>query len=135
MRKICFGLVLLLVILVLTACARTQEFPTGEFYESTPGGSGNQILLMADELYFSFSEDGTFIITNSSDTEKITGIYSIDGDKYTEVSTDLKSCSAKGPAKYRWTFDGTTLKFFGIGEDKCVYRTNIMEGRELIRRE
>jgi hypothetical protein len=135
MRKICFGLVLLLVILALSSCARTQEFPTGEFYESTPGGSGNQILLMADELYFSFSENGTFIITNSSDTEKITGIYSIDGDKYTEVSTDLKSCSAKGPATYRWTFDGITLKFFGIGEDTCVYRTNIMEDRELIRSE
>jgi hypothetical protein len=134
MRKICFGLVLLIVILVLSACARTQEFPTGEFYESTPGGSGEWIL-MADELNFTFSEDGTFIITNSSGLYTITGTYTVDGDKYTEVSTDLTSCSVKGPATYRWTFDGTTLKFFGIGEDKCIYRTNIMEGRELIRME
>lgn len=134
MRKICFGLVLLFGILVLSACARTQEFPTGEFYESTPGGSGKW-MLMDDELYFTFSEDGTYIITSSSGFYKITGTYSIDGIKYTEVSTDSKTCSGKGPATYRWNFDGTTLKFFGIGEDKCIYRTDIMEGRELIRRE
>jgi hypothetical protein len=133
MRKNCFGLVLLLVILVLSACARTQEFPTGEFYESTPGGSGEWIL-MADELYFSFSEDGTFIITNSSGLYKITGTYTVDGDRYTEVSTDLKSCSLKGPATYRWTFDGDTLRFFGIGEDECLFRKDIMKGRELIRK-
>jgi hypothetical protein len=135
MKNIYFGLVLLLAIMLLSACAGTQEFPTGDFYESTPGGSSNQILLMADELYFSFSEDGTFEISNSLGNEHITGTYSIEGDKYTEVSTDLASCSIKGPATYKWTFDGTTLKFFGIGEDKCVYRTNIMEGRVLIRRE
>jgi hypothetical protein len=133
MRKNCFGLVLLLVILVLSACARNQEFPTGEFYESTPGGSGEWIL-MADELYFSFSEDGTFIITNSSGLYKITGTYTVDGDRYTEVSTDLKSCSLKGPATYRWTFDGDTLRFFGIGEDECLFRKDIMKGRELIRK-
>ncbi len=135
MREIRIGLVLLLLILVSSACARTQEFPTGDFYESTPGGSSNQILLMADELYFSFSEDGTFEISNSLGNEHITGTYSIEGDKYTEVSTDLSSCSIKGPATYRWTFDGRTLKFLGIGEDSCVYRTNIMEGRELMRME
>lgn len=133
MRENRSGLVLLLVILVLVACARTQEFPTGDFYESTPGGSGNERLLMADELYFSFTEDGTFEISNSLGMETVTGTYSIEGDKYTEVSTDLSSCSIKGPGTYRWTFDGRTLKFFGIGDDECVYRGNIMEGRELIR--
>jgi hypothetical protein len=92
-------------------------------------------MLMDDELYFTFSENGTFIITSSSGFYKINGTYTVDGNKYTEVSTDLKSCIPKGPATYRWTFDGDTLKFFGIGEDKCVYRTDIMEGRELIRKE
>jgi len=133
MRKLLSGLVILPVILVLSACTRAHEFPTGDFYESTPGGSGKWIL-MSDELYFTFSEDGTFEITTSSSIQKITGTYSIDGDKYTEVSTDLTSCSVKGPATYRWTFNGQTLKFFGIGEDTCVYRTDIMEGRELIRK-
>ncbi len=90
---------------------------------------------MADELYFTFSEDGTFRISNSLGIETINGTYSIEGDRYTEMSTDLSSCNIIGPATYRWTYDGHTLKFFGIGEDQCVYRRNIMDGRELIRME
>lgn len=116
-----------------TAETLATWFPTGEFFMPLDGtGHG---MLKTDGLFFRFFEDGTFTVTDTAGVRRMSGTYVIDGDKYTETSSDLKSCEPAGPAPYRWTFEGQTLTFIAIGEDECVYRTEIMDGRELIKQE
>ena len=92
-------------------------------------------MLKTEGLFFRFYEDGTFTVTDTAGVRRMSGTYVIDGDKYTETSSDLKSCEQAGPATYIWTFESQTLTFIGIGEDECEHRSDIMDWRELIKQE
>lgn len=90
---------LLLVSLVLSACgsSKATSFPTGKFVNPNSDiGAGIE-----------FKEDGTFRAFNSGYT-LARGTYSIDGDLYIEESNN-GNCPV--PMKYKYTFDGTNLKF------------------------
>jgi hypothetical protein len=90
---------LMLASLVLSACGSSQEtgFPTGKFVDPNSDiGAGME-----------FNADGTWKAFNSGFT-LARGTYSVDGDTYIE-ETNNGNCPA--PMQYKFSFDGTNLKF------------------------
>lgn len=89
---------LMLASLVLSACSSDKSgFPTGKFLNPNSDiGAGME-----------FSEDGTWRAFNSGYT-LARGTYRIEGDLYIEESNN-GNCPA--PMEYKFTFDGTNLKF------------------------
>jgi len=101
----------------------SPEFPTGSFYHQ----HGPSIFCV-----FQFNEDGTWAffryiasVDVSNRQPYASGIYSIDGNLYTEMYLDRPDCSE--PATYAWTYDGKTLAFQVVGEDKCAERQQTYE--------
>jgi hypothetical protein len=89
----------MLASLILSACGSSDKsgFPTGKFLNPESAiGAGME-----------FKEDGTWRAFNSSFT-LARGTYSIDGDLYIEESNN-GNCPA--PMSYKYSFDGTNLKF------------------------
>jgi hypothetical protein len=75
-----------------------------------------------------FNEDGTFTaFYYGADVAK--GTYSVKGDLYVEESND-QNCG-KSPMSFRYTFDGTNLKFELTDESKndtCENRRQSFDG-------
>jgi len=53
------------------------------------------------------------------------GTYAVDGNLYTETSVSDTDCP--WPGTYTRTFDGQTLAFQIVGEDKCADRQQTYE--------
>ena len=90
---------LLLASLSLAACSSSDKsgFPTGKFMNpESEIGEGME-----------FNTDGTWRAFNSGYT-LARGTYSVEGDLYIE-ETNNGNCPA--PMKYKYSFDGATLKF------------------------
>lgn len=91
---------LLLASMILSACgssAKSSGFPTGKFVN--PKSS--------IEEGMEFNADGTWRAFNRGFT-LARGTYSVEGDIYTEKTNDVK-CPV--PMSYKYSFDGTNLKF------------------------
>src|SRR5688572_9262269 len=115
-------IVLVLVSLILAACSSLSStesnFPTGKF--ALPESDGSE------EIYF--YEDGTFTAFYYG-TDVAKGTYSVKGDLYIEESND-QNCG-KSPMSFRYTFDGTNLKFELTDESKndtCENRRMSFDG-------
>ncbi len=100
-----------IVLLLLASCASpspatTLEFPTGKFV--------NEDIHRA----FQFNEDGTwdFFYINL-EVPALNGTYSVDGDLYTDTSSNYAPCP--DPATYTWTYDGDNLTF-QLFDDDCA---------------
>jgi hypothetical protein len=99
------------------------DFPTGTFFHKH-----------ADATFcvFEFNEDGTWAlfwkvpsVDVGSRRPYLRGTYSIDGNLYTETS--ITSADCPWPATYAWAFDGRTLAFQVVGEDRCGDRQQTYE--------
>ena len=108
---------LLIGLFILTACGSTasgdSSFPTGKF-------------LLTDSEYegIYFNPDGTWSGFAFGQTVA-EGKYHVKGDMYTEeASTD--GCQTDGT--YKYSFDGTNLKFELVGEDPCQNRRESLDG-------
>ena len=92
---------------ILAACAPTPatdaNFPTGKFVSPESRFNG-----------WEFNSDGTWRAFDLGETVA-TGTYSVKGDVYTELTND-QGCPA--PMSYRYTYDGTNLKFELTEESK-----------------
>jgi hypothetical protein len=117
---------------VLQSPTSTTAFPTGEFYMPLTEDPRAPFVWLADGVYFIFNEDGTFTITDTIGVQRMAGTYIIDGNLYTETSTDMLSCQRVGPATYKWIFNGEYLGFVDAGDDDCKARKALMDGRFLI---
>jgi hypothetical protein len=106
----------------------SPDFPTGTFYVKHP--------VTFDVLQF--SEDGTWAFfwkVPSADVSSrqpyVRGTYKIDRNLYTETSvTDFWGTpdpDCPWPATYAWTYDGQTLAFQVVGEDRCADRQQTYE--------
>jgi hypothetical protein len=100
----------------------SPEFPTGTFFHKHP----------TTYCVWQFNEDGTWAFywkVLSTDVSKRTpfgrGTYTVDGNLYTDTTTDWPDCP--WPVTYTWTFDGLTLAFQVVGEDKCPDRQQTYE--------
>jgi hypothetical protein len=100
----------------------SPEFPTGTFFHKHP----------TTYCVWQFNEDGTWAFywkVLSTDVSKRTpfgrGTYTVDGNLYTDTTTDWPDCP--WPVTYNWTFDGQTLAFQVVGEDKCADRQQTYE--------
>ena len=122
------GLVLLLLISCQTHSSNSTEFPTGSFvYEDWDRAA----------WAFQFNEDGTWAwFAGDMEVPTVTGTYSVDGNLYTETSSDPSSDHAcPSPATYRWNFDGQNLSFALHGQDNCSGRRMVYDGRTYVRSE
>ncbi|MFA9490051.1 MAG: hypothetical protein ACERK1_02330 [Anaerolineales bacterium] len=135
MRKLLYIPVYLLISLSIASCTPANEFPTGEFFMPLGMDYRARDWWGVDGVTFNFYDDGTFTVTDTAGVQRISGTYVIDGDKYTETSSDRQSCIPAGPATYRWRFDDGYLTFIGLGEDECLDRMYLMGEKYLIKQE
>jgi len=116
-KIILLEILLVLLSLALAACSSISStksnFPTGKFVlpDSTSEG-----------IYF--NEDGTWSGFYWEQTVA-EGTYYVEGDLYTEEAGP-KACPTS--ATYRYSFDGTNLKFELVGEDNCQNRRASFDG-------
>ena len=106
---------LVLVSLILAACgsAVDSNFPTGKFTLSDSEYEG---------IYF--NKDGTWPgFAFGQEISK--GTYHVKGDLYTEEASP-EACPSE--ATYKYSFDGTNLKFELVGEDPCQNRRQSYDG-------
>ena len=111
------GLVLLSLILSGCASSSPSNFPTGRFM--VPGNEFQG---------FQFNEDGTWYAINYGQHDP-SGTYSVKGDLFIEESNNYKC--GESPMSYRYTFDGTNLKFELTDQsqnDICEDRMNAYDG-------
>jgi hypothetical protein len=113
------GMYLSLVVAACSAASSAESnFPTGKFV--LPGTDESE------GIYF--NKDGTFTaFYYGADVAK--GTYSVKGDLYIEESND-QNCG-KTPMSFRYTFDGTNLKFELTEESKndtCENRRQSFDG-------
>jgi hypothetical protein len=107
----------MLLSLILAACSgvssTTSDFPTGKF-------------LLTDSEYegIYFNQDGTWSGFAFGQTIA-EGTYHVKGDQYTEEASP-KGCPTD--ATYKYSFDGTNLKFELVGEDTCQNRRESLDG-------
>jgi hypothetical protein len=109
---------LVLASLLMAACgtaSRAQSsFPTGKFVLPHTEFEGIQ-----------FNQDGTW--TGFYYGEDVAqGTYHVEGDLYTEEANPETACPTS--ATYRYSFDGTNLKFELVGEDTCQNRRESFDG-------
>ena len=106
---------LLLGSLFLAACGSAVDanFPTGKFVLSDSEYEG---------IYF--NKDGTWS-GFAFGQEIAKGTYHVKGDLYTEESSP-EACPTE--ATYKYSFDGTNLKFELVGEDPCQNRRESYDG-------
>jgi hypothetical protein len=84
---------------------------------------------------FQFNEDGIWaFFVDNREVPAVSGTYSVDGNLYTETSSDLPACPSF-PATYTWAFDGQNLSFELHGTDECGIRRFHYDGRTYIRLE
>ena len=121
-KKIILLVIGMYLSLVLVACSSASSsgsnFPTGKFTLPTSNGY--------EGIYF--NEDGTFSAFYYGE-EVAKGTYSVKGDLYIEESND--SNCGKSPMSFRYTFDGTNLKFELTEEsqqDTCENRRRSFDG-------
>lgn len=123
MKKNIFGLLIGIVLaaLMLTACggatSTDSNFPTGKFMVPGSEFEGMQ-----------FNEDGTWYVINYGAHDP-SGTYSVKGDLYIEESNNY-NCG-ESPMSFKYTFDGTNLKFELTEESKsdiCEDRKNAFDG-------
>jgi hypothetical protein len=107
--------------------AISPVFPTGTFFHQH-----------APQNYciYQFFDDGTFsyywmaISADTSGREPfIRGTYTIKDNLYTETVNSGPDC--KWPGTYTWTFDGKSLAFQLVGEEKCIDRQRTLESNLL----
>lgn len=104
-----FWMIVTILAVLLAACAPApaatpdSNFPTGKFVSPESRFDG-----------WEFNEDGTWRAFGMGET-LATGTYSVKGDLYTELTND-QGCPA--PMSYRYTYDGTNLKFELTEESK-----------------
>jgi hypothetical protein len=109
---------LVLASLILTACgsasAADSNFPTGKF-------------LLTDSEYEGvyWNKDGTWSGFAFGQTIA-EGTYHVKGDLYTEEAAPETACPTS--ATYKYSFDGTNLKFELVGEDTCQNRRESYDG-------
>jgi hypothetical protein len=107
------GLVLASLILAACGSTATSSFPTGKFILSDSEYEG---------VYF--NKDGTWSgFAFGQDIAK--GTYHVKGDLYTEEASP-DACPTD--ATYKYSFDGTNLKFELVGEDTCQNRRESLDG-------
>src|SRR5512138_498331 len=119
MRRNSVLLMLALIVgsLIATSCGSASNtdsnFPTGKF-------------VLADSEYegIYFNDDGTWsgFAFGSTIAE---GKYHVKGDIYTEEANP-EGCPTE--ASYKYSFDGTNLKFELVGEDTCQNRRQSLDG-------
>jgi hypothetical protein len=116
--------------------AAANDFPTGDFYMPLIEDPKAPYVWLVDGVYFKFNEDETFTVTDTVGVQRMSGTYRIDGNQYTETSTDMKSCQISGPATYRWRFQDEYLTFRDVGDDdECKIRKELMDRRFLIKQD
>lgn len=100
----------------------SPDFPTGTFFHKHP----------ATFCVWQFNQDGTWAyfwkVMSTDVTGRapyLRGTYAVDGNLYTETSVSDADCP--WPATYTWTFDGQTLAFQVVGEDRCGDRQQTYE--------
>jgi hypothetical protein len=135
---------LALVLLIGVSCAAPTTVPTLTPIPPTPTPlplplapdflTGTFFHKHADATFcvFEFNEDGTWAffwkvpsVDVSSRQPYLRGTYSVAGNLYTETSISGADCP--WPATYAWTFDGQTLAFQVVGEDRCGDRQQTYE--------
>lgn len=103
--------------LLLAACGSASNtdsnFPTGKFVLSDSNHEG---------IYF--NKDGTWSGFSFGQTVA-EGTYHVRGDLYTE---EASPDGCKTDATYKYSFDGTKLKFELVGEDECQNRRESLNG-------
>jgi hypothetical protein len=103
--------------LLLTACGSASSldsnFPTGKF-----------VLADSDYEGIYFNKDGTWSAFSFGQSIA-EGTYHVKGDLYTEESSP-DGCPTD--ATYKYSFDGTNLKFELVGEDGCQNRRESLNG-------
>jgi hypothetical protein len=106
---------LVLASLILAACGSSaaSNFPTGKFVLSDSEYEG---------VYF--NKDGTWS-GFAFGQELAKGTYHVKGDLYTEEASPDACPTA---ATYKYSFDGTNLKFELVGEDTCQNRRESYAG-------
>ena len=109
---------LVLASLLMAACGTASpaqsNFPTGKF-----------VLPHSESEGIQFNEDGTW--TGFYYGENVAqGTYHVEGDLYTEEANPETACPTS--ATYRYSFDGTNLKFELVGEDTCQNRRESFNG-------
>ena len=108
---------LMLTTLLFTACSSPSSaasgFPTGKFVLPDDASQG-----------VNFNKDGTWS-GFLGDMTVAEGTYQVKGDLYTEEAGP-KACPT--PATYKFSFDGTNLKFDLVGEDDCQNRRESFDG-------
>ena len=127
------GFVLLLLLSCTGLSSSSTEFPTGTFLHEK-----HQQVVQENQPYrnwaFQFNGDGTWaFFTGDREMPVVSGTYSVDGNLYTEVSSDFAACPF--PATYMWSFDGQNLSFVLHGEDDCAERRIAYDGVTYIRQE
>jgi hypothetical protein len=108
---------LALLSLLLAACAPQSTFPTGKF--TLPGKEYEGIYFDKDGTYYAFFYGETVAH----------GTYSTKGDLYIEESND--SNCGESPMSFKYSFDGTNLKFDLTEEsmnDTCENRRFSFDG-------
>jgi hypothetical protein len=98
-------------------------FPTGRFINE----DGSSYVV------FWPSPDGTFVANFNG--YGFRGTYTVDGELYTEVTTDIQPLTA--PATYRWSYTEGELAFELVGEDtqpnrRSFYTGNSFQGRVFV---
>lgn len=81
--------------------APQSSFPSGKFESVNEPGTG-----------LVFNTDGTFSVFIENNVTVVTGTYVIDGNVYTETSSDSGCVS---PMSFNYEFDGTNLTFNYVG--------------------
>lgn len=121
-KKIMLLVIGMCLALLLAACgsasAAESNFPTGKFVLPDTHES--------EGVYF--NEDGTFSAFYYGQ-DVAAGTYSVKGNLYIEESND-SNCGVS-PMSFRYTFDGTNLKFDLTDESKndtCENRRNSFNG-------
>lgn len=108
---------MMLTTLIFTACGQqssaASSFPTGKFVLPEDASQG-----------INFNKDGTWS-GFFGDQTVAEGSYQVKGDLYTEEAGP-KACPTS--ATYKYSFDGTNLKFDLVGEDGCQNRRESLDG-------
>jgi hypothetical protein len=107
----------ILASLIFTACgaqsSTASAFPAGKFV--LPDNTSQGINFNKDGTWSGFLGDQTLA----------EGTYQVKGDLYTEEAGP-KACPTS--ATYKYSFDGTNLKFDLVGEDDCQNRRESFDG-------